>query len=232
MQAAPHLPNPLTFLRSPVPAVASCASDCHAGTTAPRVSPRPPQGLEKYAHLCASHGIPVKAAPVRPRLCTSTSVTPLQPHVSTTQVGTHPVRSSATCKRSASTALVGTHSAIGADPSAGRGPFPKPLPLVLLSMVSFGQTKSAGPGHIDNAESDLMHHQHRLSILQWNPVPARRNPTQIIAASCGRLHAVILQEASDHVTHITDQFIAYTGHTDLAILLNKDTFEPDPMVLA
>ena len=26
-------------------------------------------------------------------------------------------------------------------------------------------------------------------------------------------------------------FIAYTGNTDLAILLNKDTFEPDPVVL-
>ena len=32
--------------------------------------------------------------------------------------------------------------------------------------------------------------------------------------------------------HISDQFIAYTGNTDLAILLNKDTFEPDPMVFA
>ena len=32
--------------------------------------------------------------------------------------------------------------------------------------------------------------------------------------------------------HISDQFIAYTGNTDLAILLNKDTFEPDPVVLA
>ena len=32
--------------------------------------------------------------------------------------------------------------------------------------------------------------------------------------------------------HITNQFIAYTGDTDLAILINKDTFEPDPMVLA
>ena len=31
--------------------------------------------------------------------------------------------------------------------------------------------------------------------------------------------------------HITDQFIAYTGYTNLAILLNKDTFEPDPIVL-
>ena len=34
------------------------------------------------------------------------------------------------------------------------------------------------------------------------------------------------------IPHISDQFIAHTGNTDLAILLNKDTFEPDPMVLA
>ena len=68
-------------------------------------------------------------------------------------------------------------------------------------------------------------------MLQWNPGAARRNPTNIIAATCGRFHAVILQEASDHVPHITDQFVAYTGNTDLAILLNKDTFEPDPIVL-
>ena len=46
-----------------------------------------------------------------------------------------------------------------------------------------------------------------------------------------KFHAVILQEASDHVPHISDQFMAYTGNTDLAILLNKDTFEPDPTVL-
>ena len=36
--------------------------------------------------------------------------------------------------------------------------------------------------------------------------------------------------ASDHVPHISDQFMAFTGNTDLAILLNKDTFEPDPIV--
>ena len=62
--------------------------------------------------------------------------------------------------------------------------------------------------------------------------PARRHTTNIIAATCGKFHAVILQEFSDHVPHISDQFIAYTGNTDLAILLNKDTFEPDPMVLS
>ena len=38
--------------------------------------------------------------------------------------------------------------------------------------------------------------------------------------------------ASDHVPHITDQFIAFTGNTDIAILLNKDSFEPDPAVFA
>ena len=75
-----------------------------------------------------------------------------------------------------------------------------------------------------------MHHQYRLSVLRWNPRPARKNPTQIIAATCGRFRAVILQEASDHVPHITDQFIAYTGNTDLAILLSKHTFEPNSPV--
>ena len=141
------------------------------------------------------------------------------------------MRSSATYKRSASTALAGTHHAIGADPRAGRGPFPKPRALV-LSMVRFGQAKPDGLRHIDTADNDPRHHQYRLSVLQWNPGPARKNPTNIIAATCRTFQAVILQEASDHVPHITDQFIAYTGNTDLAILLNKDTFEPDPMVLA
>ena len=144
--------------------------------------------------------------------------------LSTTQVGTHPVRSATSAKRSASTALAGTHNPVGT------GPFPKPRALV-LPMVKFGQSKSDRLGHIDTVDSDLMHHQFRLSLLQWNPGPARRNPTNIVSAACGKFHAVILQEASDHVPHISDQFMAYTGNTDLAILLNKDTFEPDTTVL-
>ena len=56
--------------------------------------------------------------------------------------------------------------------------------------------------------------------------------TQIIAAICGRFHAVILQEASVHVPQVSDQFIAYTGDTDLAILLNRGTFEPNVAVFA
>ena len=70
-----------------------------------------------------------------------------------------------------------------------------------------------------------------LSLFQWNPGPARRNPTNIVSAACGKYHAVILQEASDHVPHVSEQFFVCTGNTDLAILLNKDTFEPEPKVL-
>ena len=89
-------------------------------------------------------------------------------------------------------------------------------------MVRFGLPKPPGHGYLHNADSDLMHHQHRLLVLQWNAGPARRNPTKIIAATCGRFLEVILQEASDHVPQVSDQFIAYTGDTDLAILLNRD----------
>ena len=101
---------------------------------------------------------------------------------------------------------------------------------LLLPLVHFGQSKPEGHSGLDTADSDLMHHQFRLSLLQWNPGPARKHPTNIVSAACGKFHAVILQEASDHVPHISDQFRAYTGNTDLAILLNKDTFEPDPIV--
>ena len=59
-----------------------------------------------------------------------------------------------------------------------------------------------------------------------------RTSTKIIAATCGRFHAVIQQEASDHVLQVSDQFIAYTGDTDLAILLNRATFEPNSAVFA
>ena len=52
----------------------------------------------------------------------------------------------------------------------------------------------------------------------------------IVSAACGKFHAVILQEACNHVPHISEQFLVCTGNTDLAILLNKDTFEPDPIV--
>ena len=92
-------------------------------------------------------------------------------------------------------------------------------------MVRFEQPKLAGHGYLHNADSDLIHHRYRLSVLQWNPGPARRNLTQIIAATCGLFHTVMRQEARDHVHHVSDQFIAYTGNI-------RDTFEPNPAVFA
>ena len=53
---------------------------------------------------------------------------------------------------------------------------------------------------------------------------------ELVSAACGKFHAVILQEASDYVPHISAYFLAYTDNTDLAILLNKDTLEPGPFV--
>ena len=44
---------------------------------------------------------------------------------------------------------------------------------------------------------------------------------------CGAFNAVLLQEAADHVPHVSDQFTTYTDGDNLAILLIKDTFLPD-----
>ena len=104
------LPQPPDIATLCSPSSVSHASDGHEHTTAPHVLLRPPPGLEKYACQHTSHGIPVKAAPVRPRLCTAISVTSPQSHVSTTHVGTHPVHSATTYKRSASTTLAGIQS--------------------------------------------------------------------------------------------------------------------------
>ena len=200
----------------------------HYGSTCPTAAAT--GSREVYPSVCLKWQTCLK----RPRcdlVCVHPSQSCPQSHMSVPpKWGTHPVRSAPTGKRS-STALAGTHNPVGADPRAGTGPFPTPRALV-LPMVKLGQTKPDGLGHIDTSDSDLMHHQYRLSVLQWNPGPARRNPTIFVAAACGRFHAVILQEAIDHVPHISDQFIAHTGNTDLAILLHKDTFEPDPTVLA
>ena len=96
MLAAPHLHNLLTLLRFAAPAAPATPATV-TRTLRPHVCHHSRLLVSRsMARQCASHGIPVKAAPVRPRLCTTISVTPPQPHVSTTQVGTHPVRSGAT----------------------------------------------------------------------------------------------------------------------------------------
>ena len=114
---------------------------------------------------------------------------------------------------------------------AGTGPFPKPRALVLPIGSNLGNPNLTGLVTLIQltAISCIIN----TVSLSFSGIqgPARRNPTNIVSAACGRFHAVILQEASDHVHHISDQFIAHTGNTDLAILLNKDTFEPDAVVL-
>ena len=75
----------------------------------------PPPGLAIDAHSCSPHGIPVKAAPLRPQLRSAISVTPPQLPACTVHVGTHHARSATAGKRSASTALAGTHNLADTD---------------------------------------------------------------------------------------------------------------------
>ena len=72
-----------------------------------------------------------------------------------------------------------------------------------------------------------------FAFPSFNGIQAQRAETLLTLSPLPvvSFHAVILQEASDHVPHISEQFLVCTGNTDLAILLNKDTFEPDPTVL-
>ena len=131
----------------------------------PRALLQPPPGLEQPApppELAArtTHGASATSFPSHA----------LQSLVSTTHVGTHPVRSATTAKRSATTALVGTHNPVGSGPRTGTGPFPKPRALILL-MVKFGQPKSDRLGHIDTVDSDIMHRQFRFQSRRAEILP-------------------------------------------------------------
>ena len=104
--------------------------------------------------------------------------------------------------------------------------FPKPPPRV-LPLTTFGKSKPGFEEDMTHDVSDLLHAQYRLSLLHWNAGAVRRRPTQLITAMCGAFNAVLLQEAHDHVPHISDQFNTCSDERVLAILLNKDTFLPD-----
>ena len=103
---------------------------------------------------------------------------------------------------------------------------PKP-PLRVLPLTTFGKSKPGFEGDMTDDVSDLLHAQYWLSLLQWNAGAARRRPTQLISAMCNSFNAVLLQEAHDHVPHISDQFNTYSDEGGLAILHYKDTFLPD-----
>ena len=124
----------------------------------------------------------------------------------------------------ASTGTPGTQTPDEPTPDiyTGYERFPRPTPKV-PPLVTFGQAKPESHGPLSDTRSDLLHAQYRW----WNAGAARRQPTQPITATCGAFNAVLLQEAHDHVPHITDQCDAYSDVGDLAILLNKDTFLPN-----
>ena len=119
------LPQPAEIAKICSPSSSSHASDGHVHTTAPHVLLQPPPGLEKYARQLASHGISVKAAPVRPRLCTAISVTSLHSHMSVPPMWEHTLCAQPLPTREVQVPLLqGTHNPVGADPRAGTGPFP------------------------------------------------------------------------------------------------------------
>ena len=152
-------------------------------TLAPRALLQPPPGLEQFAspsglaidaHLRTPHGIPCYSGTFTTPATFSYFSHGLTAPACTTHVGTHHARSATTGKRSASTALAGTHNLADTDPRAGT--------VLFLN--------------------------HEPSFFLWSILV---NPNL--------------------KPHISDQFLVCTGNTDLAILLNKDTFEPDPIVL-
>ena len=78
----------------------------------------------------------------------------------------------------------------------------------------FGQPNSNGLGPIATVDSDLMH-QFRLSFLQWNPGPARRNPSNIVSAACGRFHAAEKQQMQSRIRKVAT--LARTGEKGRAL---------------
>ena len=77
--------------------------------------PAPPPELAAYSHLLTTHGASTNSFPSHAR----------QSPVSTTLVGTHPVRTATSVKRSASTALAGTRNLIGSNLRTVHSPLPQ-----------------------------------------------------------------------------------------------------------
>ena len=129
-----------------------------------------------------------------------------------------------------------THILCAQPPPAREVPFAKPT---ILSVRIFVQEQvlflNHGPWSFPWSILGNPNLTGLVTLTQWTAISCIIN--SVFPFFCGILsplpvefHAVVLQEAGDHVPHISDEFRAYTDNTDLAILLNKDTFEPDPSV--
>ena len=160
-------PQPPDIASRCSPSNASHASDGHEHTTAPHVLLEPSPGLEKHARQYASHGKPVKAAPVRPRLCTPISV------ASHSHMSVPPKWDDILCAQLRPTREV--HVPPLREPTILSVQILVQGLALVLPMVNFGQSNLDGLGCIDTVDNDLVHHQYGLSVPQWNPGLARRH---------------------------------------------------------
>ena len=179
MLVAPHRQNLLTLLRFAAPAAPAAPATvmlalrlhaCHHSRFQ----------VSRSMPTCAPHVVYVLKQPRCDPVCVHLSQSRPHSHISVPPVWEHILCAQQLTAREVQVPpLRETHNLVGADPRAGSGPFPK-LRALVLPEVKFGQAKPDGLGRIDTADSDLMHHQYRLPVLQWNPGPARRNPTNIL----------------------------------------------------
>ena len=180
----------------------------HVLFLAPRVLLQSPPGLEQYVplpgfNLCASHGIPVEAAP---------AVFSCLKHANHSFLFVPCSWEHILCALPLSERemlvlpWLETHSTVGTDLRAGSGPFPEPRALVLPS-VDFGPSKPDGHSYMNAIDRDLMHHHFRPSLLPCAKIlPLLRG---------------VLQKASVHIPHISEQFLVCTSNTDLTNLIIK-----------
>ena len=111
----------------------------------------------------------------------------------------------------------------------GHEPFPKPAPTV-LSMSRLAEAKSSWQGTLVNSVSDLMHHQYRLSVPQWNPGPARKNPTHILAAPAGDFTRLSFKKPGTTSGESRTNSSRTPKATTSPSCSTQDTFEPDAAV--
>ena len=182
-----------------------------APRTQPDCTPPPPPGLEVQARL----GL---LSPRQARRPPPTLTPSLQPQVSTTQVGTHTALISYAQKE--------CKYRPGGNPPCHRCRSMRwswPIPEAPACCRAHGKIRTAQTCRT-RPPSQCRQRSHASSISSLFSAMESRSSTQEPhsdhSSDLWMFHAVILQEASDHVPHVSDQFIAYTGTTDLAILLN------------
>ena len=211
MPTALDLHNPLTLLCFANPAAPTTPATVTTHTTAPHVLLQPPQGLEKYGHLCASHGTPVKTT-----LGATSSVCIHLRHAPTAKCQYHPSDNKSCAlgyfpKRSASTAPAGTHSPVRPDPRARNWSFSLHLEPRFFQKSNLGNPNLTGSVTLtqQTAISCIINtFCIFLSEIQARPVGT---PPTLSRLPVEESMQLFFKNASDHVLHIPDQFICAYG---------------------